>query len=178
MAERDEGFLSRWSRLKRAEEQAREASAELVPEPAGPVEAPPPAVAEPQEAEPDLPPIDSLTKDSDYTVFLRKGVAPELRRDAMRKLWRSDPVFANLDGLLEYGEDFGKQFRTPAVVATIYQVGRGMIRAVADDSPPSTEPAPAADAEIAAADAASTDTADANEKAGEPDEAVSEGSKS
>ena len=54
----------------------------------------------------DLPPVDGLDKDSDYTPFLEKGVPEKLARAAMRKLWRSDPIFAFRDGLDDYDEDF------------------------------------------------------------------------
>jgi hypothetical protein len=58
------------------------------------------------DAAPDLPPIDGLNKDSDYTPFLEEGVPEKLARAAMRKLWRSDPIFAFRDGLDDYDEDF------------------------------------------------------------------------
>ncbi len=118
MAEEAETFLKRWARLKA--ERARE---EPVPAaaPASTGE-PPAAAAEP----PDLPPIDELTKDSDFTQFLKEGVPEELKRLALRKLWLTDPVFANLDGLLEYGADFGALFRNPGPVATLFRIGRGM----------------------------------------------------
>src|SRR3546814_9494628 len=48
-------------------------------------------LAEAKDPNADLPPIESLDKDSDYTAFLRAGVAPELRKQALGKLWRSDP---------------------------------------------------------------------------------------
>jgi hypothetical protein len=123
MAEDREPFLQRWARLK-AERPTPEA-----PEPA--VEAPVPAASTPADAPAevrpeDLPPIEDLTAESDFTPFLKAGVPEELKRLALRKLWRSDPVFANLDGLVEYGEDFGAAFRNPGPVATLFRIGRGM----------------------------------------------------
>lgn len=50
--------------------------------------------------------IDSLTKDSDFTVFMHEKVPEMIRRRALRKLWLSDPIFANLDGMNDYDEDF------------------------------------------------------------------------
>ena len=144
MADRDEGFFHRWSRLKRgdtrkvAEPQEELQSAEQPREPAGPEDSPAEATAQPV-AEPDLPPIDSLDRESDYSVFMRAGVAPELRNQALRKLWRSDPVFANLDGLLEYGEDFSEPFKRGGVVPTLYRVGKGMMSA---EDEPATEVEP------------------------------------
>jgi hypothetical protein len=142
------GFLARWSRLKQAERD----------ETAGHGTAPPPAVAapaqpvpQPEDPQKDLPPLDSLTKDSDFRPFMRPGVPEELRNQALRKLWSSDPVYANLDGLLEYGEDFGEPFRMAGIVATVYRVLEGMPdpEKPASDAPVAEEPA--ADAPAATA---------------------------
>ena len=73
-----------------------------------------------------MPAIDDLTAESDFTAFLKEGVPEELKRLALRKLWRTDPVFANLDGLVEYGEDFGAPFRNPGVVATLFRLGHSL----------------------------------------------------
>ncbi|MDP6515708.1 MAG: DUF3306 domain-containing protein, partial [Alphaproteobacteria bacterium] len=93
-------------------------------------ETPEPDESDGEPSEP-LPPVESLTADSDYTPFLRHGVPDELRRLALRKLWRTDPVLANLDGLNDYDEDFTGG-TLGAVVATAYKVGKGMIRRVTD----------------------------------------------
>ena len=50
--------------------------------------------------------IDGLRITSDFAVFLGEGVPIRLHRQAMRKLWRLDPLFGHLDGLNEYDEDF------------------------------------------------------------------------
>jgi hypothetical protein len=133
----EEGFLARWSRRKRADPQAR-ADEERPPTEAAADAAAPAETPEP----PALPPVESLGRDSDYTVFLQAGVPEATRRAALRKLWTSDPVLANLDGLLEYGEDFRAAFSTPGVVATLYRVGEGMIADPA--GPPAAETAPSA----------------------------------
>ena len=124
MADEAGSFLRRWARLKA--EQSKPAPARE-PEPvAGVPEAAAQAPEENPPAVDDLPAIDELTAESDFTAFLRAGVPEELKRQALRKLWRSDPVFANLDGLVEYGEDFGAAFRNPGPVATLFRIGRGM----------------------------------------------------
>ena len=67
----------------------------------------PPADQPPADQPPvDLPPVESLTKDSDFKAFLADGVPEELKRAALRKLWRSDPIFSIIDGLDDYDEDF------------------------------------------------------------------------
>ena len=113
------GFLARWSRLKQAE---RDKAARDEPAPQAPAASPEPPVDPVEE----LPALDSLTKDSDFRAFMRPGVPEALRNQALRKLWASDPVYANLDGLLEYGEDFAAPFRMAGVVATVYRVLEGM----------------------------------------------------
>lgn len=142
MAEdRGEGFFGRWSRLKQARrvgDDVRDLPDSEAPTPESPdpatKAAEPPAeagVGEGDEAL-DLPPIESLDRDSDFTVFLKEGVPEEIRRQALRKLWLTDPVLANLDGLVEYGEDFNEPWRTTTVVKTLYRVGQGMPGALED----------------------------------------------
>ena len=120
------------------------------------------AEAEPQAAAPaalaaakpveELPPIETLGKDSDYTPFMRADVPDALRNEALRKLWRSDPVFANLDGLVDYAEDFGAAFAGGATIATVYRVLQGMPDPVDEKQPgPAAEPPPVP---LAAADPA------------------------
>jgi hypothetical protein len=100
-----EGFLGRWSRLKR--EAAPEAAREEPPRPEGPpaedeVGA---AAAEPAADLTSLPPIESLTADSDYTPFLAQGVPEELRRLALRKAWTTNPQIADFRGFADYDWD-------------------------------------------------------------------------
>ncbi|MBM3569706.1 MAG: DUF3306 domain-containing protein [Alphaproteobacteria bacterium] len=140
----DDGFFKRWSRLKQEERERKPAEAP-------PAEPAPPAVPQSQapEAEsetkpsPELPPIESLTKDSDFTVFLKAGVPDELHRQALRKLWKSDPVFAFQDGLTDYAEDYGALFKGDKVVETAYKVGSGWSEVVLPEAQPKPQtPAP------------------------------------
>lgn len=95
----DEGFVSRWSRLKRessvgeAEAKAVAARAENAP---GTRDGPPP-----------LPPVDQLTPDSDFSPFMHPKADPAVRRVALRKLF-SDPHFNVMDGLDVYIDDYNK----------------------------------------------------------------------
>ena len=68
----------------------------------GAEQAPPPSDSPPV----DLPPVESLNKESDFKAFLADGVPEELKRAALRKLWLSDPAFAFRDGLDDYDENF------------------------------------------------------------------------
>ena len=85
-------FLSRWSRRKR---EARE-------EPP----ATPPAV-EADAPAPDLPPVDTLTPESDFSGFMHPKVDASLRRAALKKLF-SDPHFNVMDGLDTYIDDYSQ----------------------------------------------------------------------
>jgi hypothetical protein len=74
----------------------------------------------------ELPPIESLSKDSDFTPFLADKVPEFIRRRALSVLWRSDPVLANLDGLNDYDENFRIiDTLIDAAQDTIYRVGKG-----------------------------------------------------
>jgi hypothetical protein len=53
----------------------------------------------------DMPPVESLNEDSDYSAFMSEGVSDELRNLALRKLFKA-PVFNIRDGLDEYDEDY------------------------------------------------------------------------
>jgi hypothetical protein len=127
----DEGPLSRWSRRKQA---ARDAPApdrdEAGPAPPASPQALEPAVSPadtPDKAPaPELPAIDELTPESDYTPFLAEDVPKHLARAALRKLWRSDPVLANLDGLNDYDEDFNVTDRLLQVGDKIQQASRDL----------------------------------------------------
>lgn len=55
----------------------------------------------------DMPPIELLTEDSDYSGFLSPDVSDTLRNLALRKLFHL-PLFNVVDGLDDYAEDFTK----------------------------------------------------------------------
>lgn len=166
------GFLSRWSRLKqeaRDHEHQPQPPAAVLPEneespeqerePAPPPEAgaegdgaPAPSKAADQPPPLDLPDIDTLTRDSDYTAFLRAEVPADMRRQALRKLWRSDPVFANLDGLNDYDENYAAPSIVGAAVRTAYDVFNGYApRDAAAETEAAEAPDTAAQQNVAAA---------------------------
>ena len=134
--------LSRWSRRKRA------VAAEAAEARANPAETDPQA-GEAALSEPELlqslglPDPDTLTDGDDFAAFMKDGVPDFLRRRALRTLWRSNPALANLDGLLDYGEDFTDAAMVPEVLATAYKVGRGILTenpAPKSDLPGDAEP--------------------------------------
>lgn len=53
----------------------------------------------------DMPALETLNAESDYSGFLNKGVSPELRKKALQHLFRM-PKFNIRDGLNDYDEDY------------------------------------------------------------------------
>ena len=113
--------LSRWSRRKLAaavEAPVTQASASaIVPKPAPGTPTPSAAL--------ELPPVESLTFDSDFTAFLQPGVDDELKRAALKQLFR-DPRFNIMDGLDTYIGDYTKADPIPPdIVADLLKRGFG-----------------------------------------------------
>ncbi len=129
MAESQDRFLGRWSRRKHARRGLDQSGQETASPPVALSENSQPEL--PDEAETaaiveSLPDIESLDENADFTAFLQEGVPEALRRQALRKLWRLNPIFANLDGLNDYDEDFTLATSALTHVKTLYQVGKGM----------------------------------------------------
>jgi len=97
-----EPFLSRWSRRK-------EEALRSPPEPA------PKKTADPEAPAPELPPLDTLTPESDYRAFFHPKVDEDVRRAALKKLF-SDPHFNVMDGLDVYIDDYSKTEPIPAAM--------------------------------------------------------------
>ncbi len=81
-------------------------------------------------AELNLPDPDTMQQGDDFSAFMAKAVPDRLRRRALRRLWLSNPVLANLDNLVDYGEDYTDAATVVENLQTVYQVGKGMIRQV------------------------------------------------
>lgn len=141
----DENFLERWSRRK------RDGSAEDVKPDAEPIQSADTAeidaeaeladdttlvdgISEDQTADgetQDEPApwegidIDSLDADSDISAFMADGVPLDVRQRALEQIWRSDPIFANLDGLNDYDDDYSKWGIVNQVVKSAWRAGKG-----------------------------------------------------
>jgi Protein of unknown function (DUF3306) len=128
VAEERGGFLSRWARRKAAalgETRPEEPASSATPlvlevealRPANPAEGSPlvaqPALV-PAQPEPalSLDDVKFLTKDSDFKPFMAKGVGPEVRNAALKKLF-ADPHFNVMDGLDTYIDDYSKSDPIP-----------------------------------------------------------------
>ena len=71
--------------------------------------------------------FDALNYESDYTRFMQDGVPDAIRRRALKQLYRSNPILANLDGLNDYDDDFTDAALAVEVLQTAYKVGRGYL---------------------------------------------------
>lgn len=89
-------FLTRWSRLKH--QTTTEKKTETV------------KAAEHKPAE--LPPVDSLTFESDFGAYLKANVEESVKRAALKKLLH-DPRFNVMDGLDTYIDDYTKNDPIP-----------------------------------------------------------------
>ena len=74
-----------------------------------------------------LPDPDSLEMGDDFKAFMAKTVPGHLRKRALRKLWRSNPVLACVDGLNDYDDDYLTGSTGQGAIKTTYQVGKGML---------------------------------------------------
>ena len=170
MSERDNDFLSRWSRrkveardgdLQKKQPEPQHKPGRMRTEPPKPKDAAPlgeaggevpveraalPEQGEPQAttgeaasdgADPSEAPrvpsdwenfdFESLHYGSDYTQFMKKGVPEAVRRRALRMLWQSNPVLANIDGLNDYDEDFTDAAMVVKAFSSSYKVGSGYL---------------------------------------------------
>ncbi len=75
----------------------------------------------------DLPDPDTLDDPDRVKEFLVSDVPQRLKTRALRRLWRLNPVLANVDGLVDYGEDFTDSAMVVENMQTVYQVGKGML---------------------------------------------------
>jgi hypothetical protein len=115
---KEETFLQRWSRRKRAA--VPDARTESTPPASEPPVAPPishiedyklsnedvPAEEHTASAQPPpLPPVESLTFESDFRAFMQPHIAEDLKRQALKKLLH-DPRFNVMDGLDVYIDDY------------------------------------------------------------------------
>ena len=149
--------LKRWSQRKRAAERMppakplppSEAAADA-PTAVATVFADSAPAAVPEEAP--LPPVDSLTFESDYSAFMQPKIAEETKRAALRKLF-SDPSFNVMDGLDIYVGDYTQSDPMPsgmlqklnAVYAMLDPAERARDeQAAADRLPPAADTTPAA----------------------------------
>jgi hypothetical protein len=124
-ADRDKGFLARWSQRKQEAKQPE-------PQPDTPagesVESPGSPAPQGEDVTPEfdlstLPKLEELTGSTDMSAFLRKGVPEHLRNAALQKSWALDPAIRNyVNPALEYAYDWN----TPGGVPGGGELGAGV----------------------------------------------------
>ena len=142
--------LKRWSARKRAAAQEAANTSRAIAAPPPATAAPPNADAVPKPAP--LPPVESLTFDSDFTAFLKADVDESLKRAALKTLLH-DPRFNVMDGLDTYIDDYTKPDPIePELVKQLMQARflfnppktRVTEQGFVEDVPPGTEAPPTA----------------------------------
>jgi hypothetical protein len=73
-----------------------------------------------------LPDPDEMVAPEQVRALLGAAVPQRLKTRALRRLWRLNPVLANVDGLVDYGGDFTDSATVLDTMQTVYQVGKGM----------------------------------------------------
>ncbi len=180
-------FLNRWSRKKAeartatvAEDEAAAGAVDAEALPEQPVAALDPealpgeesdanadgdTVTESEEIPPEIADIDidAMDYNSDFTVFMKDNVPEVVRRRALRQLWRSNPVLANVDGLNDYDEDFTDAALVVKGLKSAYQIGKGYLtdedEDVEDAESAETAETTAESADVESADAETAETA-------------------
>ena len=144
-----EGFLGRWSRRKqeaRDPETASQSEVEVAAAPDLPPQREAPVApvqqlttrpaAQPTAAPrplPTLQDVQALTPESDFSSFVTRGVAPEVRNAAMKKLF-SDPHFNVMDGLDVYIDDYTQP--TPLPLSTLRQLASAKVLGLVQEDAP------------------------------------------
>ena len=115
------GFLNRWAKKKAGLESSEPSNDDVQPDSkltqtSSDVQAPvrenqtgesTTAKASEQEQMPTLEDVLKLTKDSDYSAYVKPGIDPSVQQAALQKLF-SDPRYNVMDGLDIYIDDYSK----------------------------------------------------------------------
>lgn len=123
---------------------------------------------EQEEAVRDLPAIESLKKDSDFTPFFAPNVPDFLKRQAFKALWMSSPFFGFRDGLDDYDENYRIIDKLISAADSDYQPGKGYVDKDSEDAEGDNDDIGEGEEDDEAGDA--TETAEAADGEGKDDE--------
>ena len=152
MADDKEPSLARWSRLK------REAPASSKDAASTPKKDDAPA--------PTVPPVESLTPESDFAPFMHPKIGDELRRAALKKLF-SDPQFNVPDPFEPFSGDWrNAEALSPELLATLNQARTVLL--TEPEKKPADEPKASAESPQSPVDAAPPADEMGEEKHDEP----------
>jgi hypothetical protein len=157
-AAEEEGLLTRWSRRKHEAKatavnnevpQQELTDTAVLTEPGEVVEHDEPqkideideieAVEEYQPDDSDMPALETLDEDSDYSGFMSPSVSDELRKLALRQMFRGS-MFNVRDGLDDYDDDFTKFTKLGDVVTAEMRRQIARLKAAADESSDENDP--------------------------------------
>ncbi|MBY0361079.1 MAG: DUF3306 domain-containing protein [Phreatobacter sp.] len=126
MSRGHEGFIARWSRLKREPEPA--------PNPQPAVEAAPPALPEGRALDDllaELPNLEDLVPGQSLAAFMQPWVPTGLRNAALQRMWLLDPAIRDyVSPALDYAYDYNTPGAAPGFGPM--ETGRDAIREVAE----------------------------------------------
>ena len=151
-----DGFLGRWSQRKQAVREGKPLDEPVVvkplPEAALQVAAVPTAASSCPDVEappapllPTLQDAQALTSESDFSPFVAREVAPDVRNAAMKKLF-TDPHYNVMDGLDIYIDDYSKP--DPLPESMLRQMASAQFLNLFEDEkplPPNQPPEPGPD---------------------------------
>lgn len=131
----NDGILSRWSKRKRSvndleEENADAGTAQEHNE--DEIEERELELAANRQAAEEID-IDTIDEESDLSLFMKEGVPEALKKAALAKLWRSNPIFANIDGLVDYDDNFADPNLIMKTFTSAYQIGKGYLKEVLEE---------------------------------------------
>jgi hypothetical protein len=131
----DEGFLTRWSRLKRsAPPSPTDAEAPGAPPAAEPVDAA-------ERTELPLPSLDDVKPGADLSAFLKAHVPESLRRAALRKMWSLDPAIRDFREMADYDWDWNRPGGMPGFAELDVSADlKALAERVMSGSPPDAPP--------------------------------------
>ncbi|MFM9880959.1 MAG: DUF3306 domain-containing protein [Burkholderiaceae bacterium] len=166
----EDGFLGRWARRKRDVQQGKPVAEALppvavkvahaqtltagagglqtaaIPNPEQAKQAP--AEAPPEVKLPTLQDVQQLTLGGDFKPFMARGVAPEVKNAAMKKLF-TDPHYNIMDGLDTYIDDYSKFEPIPESMLKQMVSAKFLKLFEEEEKPPEGEPGEAAAAQAA-----------------------------
>lgn len=133
-----DSFASRWSKRKQAvaeqEAEVEQPEVEVVE-----AEIEPEKTDEEILTELNLIDPDEMKAGDDFSAFMDSAIPQRLRNRALRKLWLTNPALANLDMLVDYGDDFTDKGGIVEDIVTAYKVGKGYFNELAEEEDEAAE---------------------------------------
>ena len=82
----------------------------------------------------DLPDPETVDDEEGLSRFFDGKVPDRLRQIALRRLWRINPLFAVVDDMVEYGEDYTDAATVVDGLQSAYQAGKGYMEKLAREA--------------------------------------------